>query len=142
MREATLAAVVMDGRGGRLKEVARRLVERPAVVLQLCRCEVFGGGWHSGTAGTLRAPRAKYLAVAASYCCEEPRGWQVAVLALWPSSGPETRQRTRPHAAHVPGRYLCVQACTWAAGTLLLWRGLIIRSATDVADEPPGAKLF
>lgn len=80
MREATLAAVVMDGRGGRLREVARRLVERPAVVLQLCRCEVFGGGWHSGTAGTLRAPRAKYLSVAASYCCDEPTGWQVAVL--------------------------------------------------------------
>jgi hypothetical protein len=48
MRDAIPAAAVMDGRGARLEEVARRYAERPAVVLQLCRREVFGGGWHSG----------------------------------------------------------------------------------------------
>lgn len=36
MRDA-IPAAAMDGRGARLEEVARRLAERPAVVLQLCR---------------------------------------------------------------------------------------------------------
>lgn len=80
MREATLAAVVMDGRGGRLKEVARRLVERPAVVLQLCRCEVFGGGWHSGSAGTLRAPAGQVPRGSSAVLLRGTTAGQVAVL--------------------------------------------------------------
>lgn len=79
MRDAIPAAAVMDGRGARLEEVARRLAERPAVVLQLCRREVFGGGWHSvAVRRVLRGRRGpstrEYLAVAASYWSEEPRG--------------------------------------------------------------------
>lgn len=132
MREASLAAVVTDGRGGRLKEVHGVWLEGRLWCCSFVavRFLVAGGtavrrygGYSEGAAG--QVPRGSSVVL-----LRGTTGWQVAVLG--PLAAP--RQGSSPGFTQTMCRAgTCTyHACTWAAGTHLLWRGLIIRSPTNM----------
>lgn len=101
------------------------------MVLQLCRREVFGGGWHSGQRyGGYCEGAAGQVPRGSSVVLERgTTGWQVAALGAL--AAPRTRRQGSSPGSALPmcrAGTCAIQACTWAAGTLLLWRGLIIRT--------------
>lgn len=137
MRDA-IPAAAMDGRGARLEEVARRLAERPAVVLQLCRREVFGGGWHSGQRyGGCCEGAAGQVPRGSSVVLERgTTGWQVAALGALAAprrAGKAAHQALRcPCAGPVPVPYRRVrglQARFFCGAGLLLEAPCVRREA-------------